>query len=61
MEDYPHLIRCLDRSSGRHGKYHVPPRCVVQVSEKRSAETRDRTGDLWIFSLTLSHLSYFGT
>ena len=27
---------------------------------KRNAETRDRTGDLQIFSLTLSQLSYRG-
>ena len=30
------------------------------TSEKSHAETRDRTGDLQIFSLTLSQLSYRG-
>ena len=29
-------------------------------TEKRAAETRDRTGDLQIFGLTLSQLSYRG-
>ena len=30
-------------------------------TEKHNAETRDRTGDLQIFSLTLSQLSYRGS
>ena len=33
----------------------------ANISEiKENAETRDRTGDLQIFSLTLSQLSYSG-
>ena len=30
-------------------------------ASQKSAETRDRTGDLQIFSLTLSQLSYRGS
>ena len=37
----------------------VEPRRLV-TGHKRFAETRDRTGDLQIFSLTLSQLSYRG-
>ena len=33
---------------------------AVFCERKKSAETRDRTGDLQIFSLTLSQLSYRG-
>ena len=35
-------------------------RGLVTVDKKAYAETRDRTGDLQIFSLTLSQLSYRG-
>ena len=42
----------------RHGE---PPRSEeAAIGAKRNAETRDRTGDLQIFSLTLSQLSYRG-
>ena len=33
---------------------------VVENTPEQYAETRDRTGDLQIFSLTLSQLSYSG-
>ena len=33
---------------------------ITVATSKKSAETRDRTRDLQIFSLTLSQLSYFG-
>ena len=33
---------------------------ILQRIEMQHAETRDRTGDLQIFSLTLSQLSYRG-
>ena len=39
--------------------YHVAV-CVKDASRANHAETRDRTGDLQIFSLTLSQLSYRG-
>ena len=32
----------------------------MQICTRKIAETRDRTGDLQIFSLTLSKLSYLG-
>ena len=34
--------------------------CVCTARKNKNAETRDRTGDLQIFSLTLSQLSYRG-
>ena len=37
--------------------HHVP---LLTSEPKKNAETRDRTGDLQIFSLTLSQLSYRG-
>ena len=37
-----------------------PPSTVNQEREEAYAATRDRTGDLQIFSLTLSQLSYHG-
>ena len=33
----------------------------MSLQEKENADTRDRTGDLQIFSLTLSQLSYRGS
>ena len=41
----PHIIYCA---------------IIQSVNMKKHAETRDRTGDLQIFSLTLSQLSYRG-
>ena len=38
----------------------VRARGMGQLDNRESAETRDRTGDLQIFSLTLSQLSYRG-
>ena len=35
-------------------------RVALRVLTRTNAETRDRTGDLQIFSLTLSQLSYRG-
>ena len=37
------------------------PRGHKKICEKEFAFTQDRTGDLQIFSLTLSQLSYKGT
>ena len=37
-----------------------PTISLVRAGANHSAETRDRTGDLQIFSLTLSQLSYRG-
>ena len=34
--------------------------CLENIASTNNAETRDRTGDLQIFSLTLSQLSYRG-
>ena len=55
------------KALGKAGKPHLKPapeRCCILVCQSLSivkiAETRDRTGDLQIFSLTLSQLSYRG-
>ena len=42
------------------GQQYDNPRLEMRGGRKKRAETRDRTGDLQIFSLTLSQLSYLG-
>ena len=42
------------------GQQYDNPRLEMRGGRKKRAETRDRTGDLQIFSLTLSQLSYRG-
>ena len=39
---------------------HLAVFCIRESRVCENAETRDRTGDLQIFSLTLSQLSYYG-
>ena len=51
-------VRIWVLSSGE--AWPQPGRLSIAVSAKQHAETRDRTGDLQIFSLTLSQLSYRG-
>ena len=44
----------------RHRDYNKTMIVLLYDSCARAAATRDRTGDLQIFSLTLSQLSYSG-
>ena len=70
-----HSAIALDSGSMETAKTRTMRACMVHLHEhyrvlevegavfcgcKKSAETRDRTGDLQIFSLTLSQLSYRG-
>ena len=54
-------MQALARYAGVVNTYAQPHHCNYHARPESYAEIRDRTGDLQIFSLTLSQLSYRGS